>query len=279
MKGLAATRRVASEYLARSTRVGKSGFRATALRRLTGRPDNSMPAWWFIGRPNFGDLISPVILRLMCGIEPIRVNSNFRGKILGAGSILKAARPDDIVWGSGLIAPVPFNGRGIRFAAVRGPRTRELIDGDVPERYGDPGILMPLVYAASPTDRRYGVGLVPHYKDKDVLSSADAGVLAIDTEAKDWKTTIDKIVSCDVIVSSSLHGVVIAEAYGVPAVWVQPTDRLKGGEFKFHDYYEGTGREARRSVWTRNLAAVVDEAVAPPELDRSALMVSRPRFT
>lgn len=279
MGSVATLKAKVSDALVRATMSSRTGVVPGALRTLTGVADNTVPAWWFVGRPNFGDLISPVILREMCGVEPVRVSANFRGKVLGAGSILNAARPDDVVWGSGSIQDRPLDGRGITFSAVRGPRTRALVTGDVPERFGDPGILMPMIYEPKQGDHRYEVALVPHYKDKDVLTMNDSNVVEIDIEDTNWKRTIDLIVACDVVVSSSLHGIIVAEAYGIPAVWVQPTDRLKGGAFKFHDYYEGTNRDARLADWHAGLVATVASALAPPILDTAPLLASRPFLT
>ncbi len=46
----------------------------------------------------------------------------------------------------------------------------------------------------------------------------------------------------DVCISSSLHGVIVAESLGLPTVAVSFGDRVPGGQFKFADYFEGTGR-------------------------------------
>ena len=232
----------------------------------------SAPAFWYTGEPNFGDMISPFILGFALDIEPILVRPKFAGKLLGAGSILNRAVPGDHVWGSGLIQAERFDGRGIQFSAVRGPRTRSLVDGDVPENYGDPGILLPLLYEPIRGAPRFDVGLVPHFVDKDTMSSSDARVLVVDIQHRNWRRTIDQITSCDVVISSSLHGIIAAEAYGVPAVWVEPSDRVKGGGFKFHDYYEGTGRDAVRGDWNRGLRELVGIAAAPPALKRDGLM-------
>lgn len=256
----------------RALRMGKSGLPATVIRRVTGLPANAVPVYWFTGHPNFGDILSEVILRKVWGIAPVRVSSSFSGKALGTGSILCRAVRGDVVWGSGLIRPQKFDGRGIEFTAVRGPRTRSCIQGDVPEIYGDPGVLLPTFYTPRPLARRYDIGVVPHYVDKSAMALDDSGVLFIDIEELDWRLTVDRIAACDIIVSSSLHGIIAAEAYGVPAVWVQPTDGLMGGPFKFHDYYEGTKRDALQADWNAGLVSLVNRADAPHGLDPKPLL-------
>lgn len=264
------------DQTARLTRTGRTGLAATTIRRVAGHPANSVPTFWFTSRPNFGDILSPVILRETWGIEPVRVSSRFSGKALGAGSILHHAVRGDVVWGSGLIQAQRFDGRGISFAAVRGPRTRQCIEGDVPELYGDPGVLLPTVYTPRPLLRRYDIGVVPHSVDKGAMTFHDSEVLSIDIEERDWRLTVDRITACDIVVSSSLHGIIIAEAYGIPAVWVQPTDGLKGGMFKFHDYYEGTGRDASLADWHGGLAALAARAERPSGIDMEPLLAAVP---
>jgi pyruvyltransferase len=108
----------------------------------------------------------------------------------------------------------------------------------VPEVYGDPGLLLPLVYNPD-IEVRQRVGYVPHMVDKG-LCPTDG--LVIDLQ-KPWREVVDAIKSCERIVSSSLHGIVAAEAYGIPATWAVYSDRIIGGEFKFRDYLLGTGRD------------------------------------
>ena len=50
------------------------------------------------------------------------------------------------------------------------------------------------------------------------------------------------ISTCEAIVSSSLHGLIVADALEIPNVRVSFHGRLKGGDFKFEDYASGVGR-------------------------------------
>lgn len=56
----------------------------------------------------------------------------------------------------------------------------------------------------------------------------------------DYKSVIDQIVQSKLIISSSLHGVILADAYGVPSVWYRGLG--KDIDFKYLDYYASTGR-------------------------------------
>jgi hypothetical protein len=57
--------------------------------------------------------------------------------------------------------------------------------------------------------------------------------------------TVEKVVaditSCDCIFSSSLHGLIVAHAYGIPAVWIRPGGPIMGDDVKFHDYFASVG--------------------------------------
>jgi pyruvyltransferase len=48
------------------------------------------------------------------------------------------------------------------------------------------------------------------------------------------------------IESSSLHGIVVAEAFGIPVKWIAPGQDIIGGEHKFQDYFLGTGRKKQK---------------------------------
>jgi pyruvyltransferase len=54
---------------------------------------------------------------------------------------------------------------------------------------------------------------------------------------------VDQLCRCRVIASSSLHGLIAADAYDIPFVWISLSKRLVGGDFKFRDYFLSTGRE------------------------------------
>ena len=157
-----------------------------------------------------------------------------------------------VVWGSGIL-----NGNDIdkihgtpdKICAVRGPRTRkELIKKGIPcpEVYGDPALLMPRFY--QPVIRtHYSMGIIPHWEDvkKDDVQRliSDPRVKFIKVQGYDnWTDFIDEICSCDFVISSSLHGLIIAEAYGIPSRWVEFGTYIDGWEFKYNDFYESIGK-------------------------------------
>ena len=51
------------------------------------------------------------------------------------------------------------------------------------------------------------------------------------------------ICQCEMTASSSLHGLIVSDAYHVPNVWICLNSETGGGEFKFKDYYAGVQRD------------------------------------
>lgn len=233
----------------------------------------ALPAYWFAKLPNLGDAVAPILLEHVSGVPPVRVSHRYRGKVVSIGSVLDRVRRGDVVWGTGALRREPHRTPGVTFLAVRGPLTRELVqEAEVPEVYGDPAMLLPQVHRGA-REIRYEVGLVPHYADHEAVRSPDpAGVPLIDV-TRPWREVVDRITACQVILSSSLHGIVVAEAYGIPAVWVAAEGRLVGGDFKFRDYYLGTGREAPEPArWSQGVARALERTEAPPSLDSEPLV-------
>src|SRR5699024_10245514 len=71
---------------------------------------------------------------------------------------------------------------------------------------------------------------------------------------------VAQIANASSIVSTSLHGLIIAQAYGVPWIWLRVIDQeLIGGDFKFKDFFS-TVDESRVSAveTTANEAANLD---------------------
>jgi pyruvyltransferase len=137
-----------------------------------------------------------------------------------------------------------------RIKAVRGKLTKDALDKmglDCPEVYGDPALLLPMVYNPK-IEKKHKIGIVPHYVDKGhaILKALiqEEGALFIDIEAgKNWKKFIRQVKSCDMILSSSLHGIIVAEAYGIQNAWVRFSDNVLGDGYKFRDYYSSVHKE------------------------------------
>ncbi len=208
--------------------------------------DQSVPLFWHRKPNNFGDIINPIILDKLFNKKVKHVNSKHYNKdfYLVIGSVLGRARKNTIVWGSGFISSDSrCQEKPKKIYAVRGPKTREILLSqgiDCPEVYGDPALLLPRIYNPK-IEKKYKLGIVPHLVDRDNkwLSSLenDNEVLILDILEKDPFKFIDNLLSCEKIASSSLHGIIASDAYGIPSVWLEFSKNVIGDGFKFEDYF------------------------------------------
>ena len=222
---------------------------------------------------NFGDRVSPDIVRHVSKAE---VPHTYTGpKLLAVGSILHLATSGDTLWGTGAMTPTPWDQNvpeNLTVAAVRGPLTRSVLMSygiKCPKVYGDPGILLPRVFPVTRMST-FKLGILPHYIDRDKMEELRAyypHAFVIDITDPPHRV-MECISMCDTLMSSSLHGLIAAEALGIPAAWTPFSPRLAGGPFKFYDYYLGSGRcNVDPSDWK-------DPIWAPPAVHNCAALVT-----
>lgn len=97
---------------------------------------------------------------------------------------------------------------------------------------------MPLFYPGRKHENEREYVVVPHYSRYEKYKDNPN---AISTFVKDYRIFIDSLLNAKLVISSSLHGIVLAEAYGVPAVML--SDTPSADIFKYRDYYFSTERE------------------------------------
>jgi pyruvyltransferase len=231
-----------------------------------------MRTYWDPKTKNFGDVLTPVILQHL-GFELERVERTVHGKVLGIGSVMNALRPGDTVWGTGVQHDRRYATDKATFLAVRGPLTRSCIDGaHVPEVYGDPGLLLPQVYDPE-VEVRHQLGVMPHFVDAELGRAKYPGALFVDVLGG-WRRVVRQMKACERVVTTSLHGIIAADAYGIPVTWEPSyTAGLVSGNLKFQDYFLGTGRPCLapgpvppmdRELWARTCAQLVRAAQGLP---------------
>lgn len=254
------------------------------------RPESIIAIWWS-GLPNWGDVVNPVLIAHLAGEPPLQHDRLFNvcarpvysviGSVLGRAPIVNLE-----VWGSG------FKHAGSRFwikprriHAVRGPLTREIAlrqGVDCPQIFGDPALLFPRIYRP-PRTRRHTLGIVPHYVDADapaLRALRDRGdVLVIDILGGVTEVA-DQVCSCEVIASSSLHGMILADAYGIPSTWIRFSNRVEGSGFKFRDYLASVNRKLREplNITVATTAQQILDYVRydPVDIDLERLLASCP---
>lgn len=215
--------------------------------------------WYKRGGGNWGDVLNPILIQNISGKEPVFVDEiiNLKNEPVYSvvGSILGLhANKNLIVWGSGFISSSSqFKEIPRKICAVRGPLTRDSIikqNIECPEIYGDPALLYPLFYKPV-VNKKYQLGIIPHYIDQknSILNNFkdNPEVLIIDITAG-INEVVDNICMCERIASSSLHGVIVADAYRIPSIWIEFSNKVLGSGFKFFDYFMSVGRKNEKSL-------------------------------
>lgn len=201
------------------------------------------------GSPNIGDFLAFETVNFLLNLNDNHPKDIDHGKILSIGSVLHFANTNDVIWGTGRNGKIDDNMHGfsnLDVRAVRGPLTKKYLESKgvkVPNIFGDPGILAPLIY---PKKLLQGIGkskskdliIVPQINDN--LSTYEGHSELLLSPKQLPANFIAEIISAKKVIASSLHGIILAEAYGIPAVYF---DSGSGENiFKYNDYYAGTGR-------------------------------------
>ena len=156
-----------------------------------------------------------------------------------------------------------INSSGSTFALFADPRPEDccwIWESDCPEIYGDPGVLIARYIKPRAVEKKSGPLVIPHYSES---KEKYGRYRTIDTKGSDFQTFVDTIAQSEIVVSSSLHGLIIAETYSVPVVLLLTSG--KETLDKYEDYYLGTGRSQFP------VAKTVEEALritpcSPPDL-------------
>ena len=230
---------------------------------------------------NFGDLLGPLIVngvRAQLGLSQARPVRSTR--LFTVGSVIHYASAGDTIWGSGV------NGHWLSaqystqldIRALRGPLTRQFLLErrltDIPEVYGDPALLLPMVrpdLLKIPTT--IPITLVANINEPDDLALAGSSheVVVLDPRSP-LEVCLRTIAGSRLVVGTSLHAIIVAEALGVGARMLRPR---REGEFKYRDYYGGTGRNFTPA---ESVAQAIDMGSdAPPQWDSSRLLAAFPR--
>jgi pyruvyltransferase len=200
---------------------------------------------------NFGDIIAHKLVERIVGC-PVRAYQKGQKppekKLLAVGSLLYFATDGDVLWGTGTNNK-KTDGKGFKFKAldiraVRGPLTRKFIwdkfQIDCPEIYGDPALLFPYFFPEFQRKENPSLDylIIPHYSEEHLFLKEEWDNIIYSTDP--WEEIVEKILDSRFVISSSLHGIVIAEAYGIPArlFMMQSSEPL----WKYSDYYLGTNR-------------------------------------
>ena len=185
------------------------------------------------------------------------------------GSVWRNIRPNDHVWGSGALGndwefdgcynTTILQGRqhsNITIYSTRGPKSLDSINRlcsgriNVPksgiiEPRGDAGFLIPYIfpeYKYDPTKADKAKCVIAHYVDIHVLEkklTTQKNNFPVKEDdcfpvVQSWQTMVGNMTRCKVLVSSSLHGIIVADAFGIPVAWKRS---FHLHPYKYEDYF------------------------------------------
>jgi len=279
---------------------------------------------------NFGDALSPVMVALGCGLPVRRVPfKSATLRMAAVGTIGHGFSGGETwFWGTGSSnwanpsAPaaehIPFAPSAdsvFKVSATRGPVSERLLNGGGRGTgvYGDPVWLLPRFYAPK-VEKKWKIGVILHLSEladrtyeahprehivRCVVEPEFADDVRLITTVTpisigSLQDKIDEILACERIVSTSLHGMVVAESYGIPCLYFSPNgagpldldlEPDGGTDLRIVDLYTGLGLKTRRAYgqsraartdWDALMRAVDANWTPVDLLDGDALLEALP---
>lgn len=203
-----------------------------------------MLKWYWVGKNftgNFGDVLTPKLLDHFK--IPYTFVSDPREEFdaMCIGSIARWAKKGTEVFGSGFMSKNHDPNIEANYRFVRGPISRDMIinaGGECPEIYGDPALLLPLF--CNESKKEYDIGIIPHVAHYESIKNEFNNEFVINLFTNNALDVVSEITKCRMVISSSLHGIIAANAYGIPAAWVD-FGPIKGDDMKFEEYFMSVG--------------------------------------
>lgn len=269
-------------YYGRNSSVSFSSTEGMTCMNQTEKPVFPM---YYSRFANFGDLLNEMLVGELFGVK-VKQEFYTTADLIGCGSILDRLLDNSTlsgqqdrdrrvltlrekpihVWGGGFMyqyktaeqKPI----RPMIVHALRGERTRRDLSAILGEPVdcvlGDPGLLAARVLPAE--EKRWDYGILPHFMDAEEpvitrLMAQYPNSVFIDAKQRP-ELVLKQISQCRRILSTSLHGLIVADSYGIPNCWCRASDKLMGGSYKFLDYFSSFGTE--REVFDLRSGAVPD---------------------
>lgn len=231
---------------------------------------------------NAGDILNETLINDLFGIR-VCEESFTTSQMIAIGSILERIVSGSItgkrdkelqqqadssekitVWGTGMMHQYDdYSGmqfiRPVKFCAVRGELTRKAAENITGKKINcvtaDPGLLAPLLLDEIPK-KKYKLGIIPHVAEREMeeykeMQSKTEGSVMIDLTKKPYEV-LKQIAACETILSTSLHGLIFADSFGIPSCWCEMTDKILGKGYKYRDYYSAFGVAAAKPFDLRN---------------------------
>lgn len=203
-----------------------------------------MKGYWcqYAGGKNFGDVLTPYLYWLLTAGDELTFVPRARdADLVAVGSILHEIPKDfsGTVLGTGAMNPIEHRMPNANLMALRGKLTAELV-GRRPKTLGDPAIVLPFFFG----EPQGGGGEVwiPHFADKRPLGPKKISIILPPDQF------IAEVLKYDRVSSSSLHALIVADAFGIEHRWL-PSDHVLGKGFKFRDYASAFNSTLDEDSW------------------------------
>lgn len=208
--------------------------------------------------PNWGDLLGFELAKFFLPGKDLEMTDiASESDLITIGSTVSHLPADykGVIAGTGALSGTRYYPawRRLPDATVLGLRGHKTpLRTDEPVVYGDPGLIAPFIYRFAGVSQKHDIGIIPHWSDTvlrwDSRFRGEWDTYFINPFQPVWKVITD-IRACKKLVTSSLHGMIIADAYQIPRR-VVPARSMKydGGLFKFEDYSSALGMEFEPEV-------------------------------
>ena len=245
-----------------------------------------MKVYYWLDMPNFGDALNLIIPETFFDVEvvqssPEECDATFIGSTLDDFLLNNSkkceyeqyiSKDPVIIWGSGFIVDKNLFSnkifgrkekyfRRINPKAVRGKLSRNRLE-EISEQdlsgvlLADSGLLAGKL--PHKMEKLHSVGIIPHHLETNLpvvekIHGLIPNSIVISMEQEPGKV-INQIASCDFILSSALHGLIVADSMNIPNLQLKLSNKLKGGMYKFNDYYSSysTSKLHDRKILTYN---------------------------
>ncbi len=194
---------------------------------------------------NFGDYLSTIVVAEMARKLGFKsYNSNKR--LLAVGSILHFMKDGDVIWGSGINGKINFKykHKDVDIRMTRGPLTKKILEEagiKSPNVFGDPVLLMPILFPEFKYIPKKGkVIFIPNLYDFNYYQKIPHEDIKFVSPVGCWKNILEEILTSELVLTSSLHGLILSESFGVPVRLVPSKSETT---LKYQDYLLSTGRD------------------------------------
>lgn len=266
---------------------------------MFGRNRKRTVALYYYNYPNIGDILNVILIEQLFHME-VKEEKHTKAEMIAIGSVLDrllshgrvsaglakmkkdADRKHKIhVWGTGLMYPYEDKQKFIRpvvIHALRGRLTAQTVSAMQGKScdcvLADPGLLASRLLKEK-VEKRYEIGIIPHYVDaeEDVflqMKKHYPNSIIIDVKAEPMEV-LKKIAQCRTVLSTSLHGLIIADSFHIPNQWCECSDRILGDGFKFRDYYSAFDVEVQPVDLRKGVFPTIEEIRSEYKISKRAV--------